>query len=347
MSEAFRSLIILFILIFALSYAENTGLLCAFTRFIIFRSNLKYIFHMTALASVISGASGNGGARFAVMMCAAVFKSLGADPRVGVIMGYAAAAFGRYVCILISPADVFLILPSNILRSFNGLSILSIIQLLPFTGLASVVFVFALVYISGHIVSPFIKVFFPGPRVKADVSFLSSVALTPKEKRGLLFAAAALAFQTILCIFVFFLYPDLFAGLLPYSLFFIFFLTSVLYGIGSGTITDVRVFLYYVRLAISLNCVSPGIIFLIIAAPFSIPYPISSNLLFRFVIMIADMLCPFSRSFKFALSMFNFYNTGVCKKATAKDMLFMLLPYALTIIVLFAVAFAVHSLYSP
>lgn len=345
MSESLQSLIMFFILIFSFNYAESTGLLCAFARTLVFSINMKYVFHMSAIAAIISGAFGRGGACFAVMLCAAVFNSMGVDPRAGVLMGYVASTFGRYVCILISPADVFLILPSSILRSISGLSGLSITQASLFDDVASIVCALICVYMSVHILSPALKTVFPGCRIKADVSLLSEAALSQSEKQGLRFSLIALVLQAFIFIFLLLFSSDnLFKELLlPGFLFFILFLTSFSYGIGSGEINNIRLFLYYIRFAISLNCISPGIILLIFVAPFSISYPISSNLIFRFIVMTADMLCPFSRSFKFALSMFNFYNTGAHKKATAKDMFFMLLPYVLIFISLFVSLVCIFS----
>lgn len=92
----------------AVGYAEKLGLFDALMRKAVMGAPLILIFTIISFVGVNSSIGFGAGVVFTMVIGAAVFKSLGLHPWIGIIMGYAAANGGYTACLLISSVDTTL-----------------------------------------------------------------------------------------------------------------------------------------------------------------------------------------------------------------------------------------------
>lgn len=92
----------------AVGFAEKMGLFDALMRKAIVGAPIMLVFTVIAFVGVNSSIGFGAGVVFTMVIAAAVFKSLGLHPWVGIIMGYAAANGGYTACLLVSSVDTTL-----------------------------------------------------------------------------------------------------------------------------------------------------------------------------------------------------------------------------------------------
>ncbi len=324
-------------------YADSLGFLCALVRFIFLKLPAVLLPYSAVIASALSGSFGGYGSYFSVVLCTSAYMASNKDPRSGIVLGYVSSSIGSFFSVFLSPTGLFLYITlsrASRIAFASGFSPnihicisdpLSLLLLCLFVSSVSLVSLYLNVYVCNRFTSHKIQNAFGGFNCKSEVHILRPLVLNRPEKRGLklaLISCSASLFVVSVC-FIFFFKSSLFI-ILVFPL--ILFIGATAYGVGSGS------FKTYILNFLHPCSVSPLALVWIILMPFCLsPFsytnisPFCILIIFRICLVITQLFTPFSFCFKKSLQLFNFYS--IKKRAKAFDLIFVLLPYALTFIV--------------
>lgn len=238
----------------AVGFAEKLGLFDALMRKAVIGAPIMIVFVTVAFVGVNSSIGFGAGVVFTMVISAAVFKSLGLHPWIGIIMGYAAANGGYTACLMIAATDTTLagisaqiVEANNIVDASGALAPTHAAINYYFVAAATFVIAAVCVVVTKYITVPHLNRQHPELVLKKDASELEKMKLSPEESRGLKFAGRAtliyLGLVVIACIpkNSFMRSPE--GNLIPNSpflnmiiplLFFFFMVIGVAYGVGAG-----------------------------------------------------------------------------------------------------------------
>ena len=111
----------LILMTIGVGYAEKLGLFDALMRKAVVGAPIMIVFITVAFVGVNSSIGFGAGVVFTMVIAAAVFKSLGLHPWIGIIMGYAAANGGYTACLLPTATDTALCGVSAQIVEANGI----------------------------------------------------------------------------------------------------------------------------------------------------------------------------------------------------------------------------------
>lgn len=264
----FAPLGLVMVMMLAIGFAQYTGLFDAFMKKTLLGAPAAVITFTLALIGVCANMASNAGVVFGATIGAALFSSLGRNPILGALTGYAGAHGGFSANLFPSGTDVTL---SGITESAAaGMGITAPTHPLInyyFMIVATFTIALGITFVTEKIMPQIVK--------KAGGEMDLSTTVTPQEKRGLRWAL--IAFLLFCAAFLFLTVPaDSFfrapnGSLVPSSplidsivaiLFLFFFVVGIAYGYGAGTITkksDIPKFMG--------NGIRDSISFLVIAFP--------------------------------------------------------------------------------
>jgi aminobenzoyl-glutamate transport protein len=254
---------------------EQTGMLFALIRKTILSAPPSLLILIVAFVGVTADLASDAGVVIVPAVAGAIFHSLGLNPWIGVIAGYAAANGGFSANIFISGNDTLL---SGITRSVTaGLGIEAPVHPMMnyyFMVAATVVITLMTVLVTKYYIARRLG----AGDLKIDAKTLRENQVTGEEQRGLKYCAVATFIYVVVLLALIVPEGSLFRNaegrLLPSSpllssvitiLFFLFFILSIAYGIGSGSmkkLDDVPKFMQ--------EGVSSALGFIVIALPASI-----------------------------------------------------------------------------
>ncbi|MCR1897398.1 AbgT family transporter [Irregularibacter muris] len=238
------------VIMFAVGVLEKSGMLDALIRRTIIKTPPSLIIAVIAFIGTNSGITGDAGTIMIPALSGAIMKSIGLNPWIGVIAGYAAANGGFHATMLITGNDVLL---SGVTKSVtDGLGInYSTHPLMNwyFMAAASIVIIICTVLVSQF----FTKKYLGEDKVEIDKADINNSQLTDAEKRGLRWSGIAfiayIALILILTIPSNGLFRNADGTLLPQSplmnsilsiLFFLFFILAIVYGKASGSVKSLQ-----------------------------------------------------------------------------------------------------------
>lgn len=236
----------------AVGYAEKLGLFDALMRKAVIGAPIMIVFITIAFVGVNSSIGFGAGVVFTMVIAAAVFKSLGLHPWIGIIMGYAAANGGYTACLMIAATDTTLagisaqiVEANHIVDASGALAPTHAAINYYFVAAATLIITAVCVLVTKYVTVPHLNRQHPELVLKKDAGELEKMRITDKEGRGLRFAGwAALAYLALIVIACipkssFMRSPD--GTLIPNSpflnmiiplLFFFFMTVGTAYGIG-------------------------------------------------------------------------------------------------------------------
>ncbi len=244
---SFPPLGVVLIMMMGVALIEQTGLLNAFIKRLILGAPDYLVTAILVFIGINSSIASDAGILFTPAIGAVVFNSLGRNPWVGIIVGYAAASGGLSASLFISNSDVLL---AGITESVvTGMNIEgSTTPLINYYFMAAMTILLT-IFIT--LVAEKFLVKYLGNQGKRDLSHISADAeLTDIERKGLKYAGFGLIlFVVVMAILT--VPKDAFfrnenGGFLPKSplissvmpiIFMLFFTVGTLYGIGAKTIT--------------------------------------------------------------------------------------------------------------
>lgn len=151
-----------------------------------------------ALVGVCSNICSDGGTILAVMLGAVVYKAVGRNPWIGIIVGYGSAGAGYVGNLLPSVGDVVVSSITNGVSEPLGFPVNPMVNYF-FQSVACIVLALITTIIAEKILVPLYGDVERSLRVKGD---RSSLALTPEENRGMKFAGVgAIVFVALMLIF--------------------------------------------------------------------------------------------------------------------------------------------------
>ena len=244
----------------AVGFAEKMGLFDALMRKAIVGAPIMLVFTVIAFVGVNSSIGFGAGVVFTMVIAAAVFKSLGLHPWVGIIMGYAAANGGYTACLLVSSVDTTLagvttqIVEANHIVDGAGMAP-------PTHAMVNYYFIFAATFVltavcvlvTKYVTMPHLNKQHPELVLKKDSSELKKMQVTAEELKGLRYAGITALIYVVLLVAAcipktsFMRSPE--GTLIPNSpflnmiiplLFFFFMAVGVAYGCGAGLIKKWR-----------------------------------------------------------------------------------------------------------
>lgn len=179
----------------AVGYAERLGLFDALMRKAVVGAPIMIVFIAVAFVGVNSSIGFGAGVVFTMVISAAVFKSLGMHPWIGIIMGYAAANGGYTACLMISSVDTTLagissqIVEANHIVDASG-------TLAPTHAMINYYFIFAATFlmtaacvlVTKYVTVPHLNRQHPELVLKKDSSELKKMEVTADERKGLKYA---------------------------------------------------------------------------------------------------------------------------------------------------------------
>jgi aminobenzoyl-glutamate transport protein len=225
---------------------EQTGFISALMRRTILGAPSYLVTATLALVGINANLASDAGIIFTPVIGGAVFKALGRNPWVGIIVGYAAASGGFTANLFVAGTDALL---AGITESAaKGMHVAGATHPL-INWYFMIAATFLLTFLTTWVTERFtVKVLGDDVSVK-DESFLKEHAVTPAEKRGLRCAMVALVLTIGLLLYLTVPQGAFFRAdngtLVPSSpllssivaiLFAIFFVVGTAYGIGAGTI---------------------------------------------------------------------------------------------------------------
>ncbi len=224
---------------------EQTGFISALMRRTILGAPSYLVTAALAFVGINANLASDAGIIFTPVIGGAIFKALGRNPWIGIIVGYAAAAGGFSANVFIAGTDALL---AGITESAaKGMNVAGPVHPL-INWYFMVAATFLLTFLTTWVTEKFtVKVL--GDEGTVDESFIRQHAVTPEERRGLRCATVALVLTIGLLLYLTVPQGSFFrsdAGkLVPTSpmlssivaiLFTIFFVVGSAYGIGAGTI---------------------------------------------------------------------------------------------------------------
>ncbi len=240
----------------AVGFAEKMGLFDALMRKAVVGAPLLLIFTVISFVGVNSSIGFGAGVVFTMVIGAAVFKSLGLHPWIGIIMGYAASNGGYTACLLISSVDTTLsgvttqIVEVNHIVDGAGMAPPTHAMVnYYFIIAATFVLTAVCVLVTKYVTMPHLNKQHPELVLKEDSSELKKMQVTAAEQKGLVWAGwTSIVYIVLLvaaCVPKNSFMRNEAGGLIPNSpflnmiiplLFFFFMAIGTAYGIGSGQI---------------------------------------------------------------------------------------------------------------
>lgn len=241
----------------AVGYAEKLGLFDALMRKAVVGAPIMIVFITVAFVGVNSSIGFGAGVVFTMVIAAAVFKSLGLHPWIGIIMGYAAANGGYTACLMIAATDTTLagisaqiVEANNIVDASGMLAPTHAAINYYFVAAATFIITAVCVVITKYVTVPHLNSQHPELVLSKDASELEKMKVTSQEARGLKFAGWTtviyFALLVIACIPKDSFMRSADGTLIPNSpflnmiiplLFFFFMSIGTAYGIGVGKIS--------------------------------------------------------------------------------------------------------------
>ncbi len=241
-------------------YAEKLGLFDAIMRKAVIGAPVMIVFMVVAFVGVNSSIGSGAGVIFTMVIAAAVFKSMGLHPWIGIIMGYAAANGGYTACLFPTTVDTILSGLSSQIVAADGIANTAGVAP-PTNAMINYYFIFTATFlitaacfvVTKYIVAPYINHQYPELALQKDSSELEKMKLTPAELKGLRNAGiAAIVYVALLIISCipknsFMRAAD--GTLVPTSpllnaivplMFLFFIITGSAYGIGAGTLRSTK-----------------------------------------------------------------------------------------------------------
>lgn len=266
----FAPLGLVMVMMLAIGFAQSTGLFDAFMKKTLLGAPAYVITFALAVVGVCANAASNAGIIFGATIGAALFSSLGRNPIIGAMTGYAAAHGGFSANLFPAGTDVTL---AGITQSAAvGMGIEAPTHPLInyyFLFTATFTIALAITVVSEKVMPKLVS----GKGIKQDIA----TVVTDEEKRGLKFALIALVIFVIIMLVLtlpegaFFRAED--GSIVPKSplidsivaILFIFFVaTGVAYGFGAGTIKTLSDIPKYMG-----NGIKDSVSFCVIAFPAS------------------------------------------------------------------------------
>lgn len=240
----------------AVGFAEKMGLFDALMRKAIVGAPLILVFTIISFVGVNSSIGFGAGVVFTMVISAAVFKSLGMHPWIGIIMGYAAANGGYTACLLISSVDTTLagvttqIVEANHIVDSAGMAPPTHAMVnYYFIVAATFIMTIVCVLVTKYVTMPHLNKQHPELVLKKDSSELKKMQVSASEQKGLTYAGWTAVVYIVLLVAAclpsnsFMRSAD--GTLIPNSpflnmiiplLFFFFMAVGTAYGIGVGEI---------------------------------------------------------------------------------------------------------------
>ncbi len=179
----------------AVGYAEKLGLFDALMRKAVVGASITIVFVTVAFVGVNSSVGFGAGVVFTMVIGAAVFKSLGLHPWIGIIMGYAAANGGYTACLVVSATDTALcgisakIVEANHILDAAGMAPPTHAMInYYFIAAATFFLTIVCVLVTKYITMPYLNHQHPELTIKKDASEINKMKLTPLEAKGLKYA---------------------------------------------------------------------------------------------------------------------------------------------------------------
>lgn len=240
----------------AVGYAEKLGLFDALMRKAVVGAPIMIVFITVAFVGVNSSIGFGAGVVFTMVIAAAVFKSLGLHPWIGIIMGYAAANGGYTACLMIAATDTTLagisaqiVEANHIVDAGGALAPTHAAINYYFIAAATFIITAVCVAVTKYVTVPHLNRQHPELVLTKDASELEKMKVTGPEARGLKFAGWTaviyFALLVIACIPKDSFMRSADGTLIPNSpflnmiiplLFFFFMSIGTAYGIGIGSI---------------------------------------------------------------------------------------------------------------
>lgn len=240
----------------AVGYAEKLGLFDALMRRAVVGAPIMIVFITIAFVGVNSSIGFGAGVVFTMVIAAAVFKSLGLHPWIGIIMGYAAANGGYTACLMIAATDTTLagisaqiVEANHIVDATGALAPTHAAINYYFVAAATFVITAVCVIVTKYVTVPHLNRQHPELVLKKDASELNKMKINGQEAKGLKLAGWACLVYTALIVIACipkssfmrsaegYLIPDSpFLNMIIPLLFFFFMAVGTAYGIGAGKI---------------------------------------------------------------------------------------------------------------
>ena len=188
-------------------YAEKLGLFDALMRKAVIGAPVTLVFWVVAFVGVNASIGSGAGVIFTVVIAAAVFKSMGLHPWIGIIMGYAAANGGYTACLLPTSTDTILAGLSSQIVASDGIANSAGVAP-PTNALINYYFIIVATFtmtavcflVTKYIVSPYINRQYPELSIRRDSSEIDKMRITPEQNKGLKRAGIAAAIFVVLLV---------------------------------------------------------------------------------------------------------------------------------------------------
>ncbi len=245
----FAPLGLILTMMLGIGIVEQTGMISALMRKTILGAPRTLVTAVIAIVGINANLASDAGIIFTPVIAAAVFKSLGRNPWVGIAAGYAAASGGFTANLFIAGTDA--LLAGITATAAKGVSIIP--PETPLHPLINWYFMiaatFVLTFVTVYVTEKYTVKILGDSDQGHDEEELKKHALTPAENRGLICALFALIAYVALIVWMTYPQGSLFrspdGSLLPRSplmssimpiLFFLFFFVGIAYGLGAGVI---------------------------------------------------------------------------------------------------------------
>lgn len=179
----------------AVGFAEKMGLFDAIMRKAVVGAPIMLVFTVIAFVGVNSSIGFGAGVVFTMVIAAAVFKSLGLHPWIGIIMGYAAANGGYTACLMISSVDTTLAgITTQIVEANHIVDAAGVAP--PTHAMINYYYIFAATFVltavcvlvTKYVTVPHINSRHPELALKKDSTEIEKMRVTELERKGLRWA---------------------------------------------------------------------------------------------------------------------------------------------------------------
>lgn len=273
--SGFAPLGLVMIMMLGVGMLEQTGMLSALIRKTIMGAPSSMLIFIIALVGVNANLASDAGVIIVPTVAGAVFKSMGINPWIGVISGYAAANGAYSASLFIAGTDALLAgVTDSVTTSLGIVAPVHPLMNYYFMAAASIVIVGATIFVTKFYTQKKLG----GVETSLDSKELEEQKVTEEEVKGLKYSGIASIIYILIILALTIPKNGLFrnsdGGLLPSSpllssiitiLFLFFFTLSMAYGKGSGSIKDMDDVPKYMR-----EGVSGALGFMVIALPASI-----------------------------------------------------------------------------
>jgi len=243
----FPPLGVVLVMMMGVALIEQTGLLNAFIKKLILGAPDYLVTAILVFIGINSSIASDAGILFTPAIGAVVFNSLGRNPWIGIIAGYAAASGGLSASLFISNSDVLLAgITESVVTSMNLEG--STTPVINYYFMATMTIILT-IFIT-LVAEKFLVKYLGDHKTSLNSTNEVDASLSSLEKRGLRFAGIGLILSVTIILFLTLPKDSFFrnesGGFLPKSplissvmpiIFFIFFTVGTFYGIGAKTIT--------------------------------------------------------------------------------------------------------------